>query len=72
MWQSYDFGLLVLMFSSSCVPGPMNSLMGNFNKYMEKAEVFAGNIWSHSKLHQTTFATHVLDSCIFSLEFCTD
>jgi len=28
---------------------PMNSIMENFNKYMGKAEVFAGNIWSHMK-----------------------
>lgn len=26
---------------------PMNQIVGNFNKYMAKAEVLAGNIWSH-------------------------
>lgn len=36
--------LLVFWFS-----GPLNSIVENFNKYMGKAEVLAGNIWSHSK-----------------------
>ncbi|KAG0563516.1 hypothetical protein KC19_8G037800 [Ceratodon purpureus] len=28
---------------------PLNSIVENFNKYMGKAEVLAGNIWSHMK-----------------------
>jgi hypothetical protein len=28
---------------------PMNMIVGNFNKYMAKAEGLAGNIWSHMK-----------------------
>ena len=51
----------MLMFSSSFGPGPMNTIVENFNKFMGKAEVFAGNIWGHSKLHLTTFT----NSCIF-------
>lgn len=44
--------MLLLLF-----PGPLNMFVGNFNKYMAKAEGLAGNIWTHSKLHFTTFST---------------
>jgi hypothetical protein len=35
--------------------GPLNTIVENFNKYMGRAEAFAGNIWSHMKTSPSVF-----------------